>query len=83
MPDERVINRIHRVKTADAQVIELLREQASQVLTDCARPDTFLGRKTHEPFPQSEDGEANATPEPARLLKQTGDGQASGRRKDG
>jgi hypothetical protein len=55
MPDKRVINRI---QCADAQAIELLLEankQASQVLRDCARPDTFLGRKTHEPFPQGED----------------------------
>jgi hypothetical protein len=71
MPDKCVINRIHRAQSADAQVIERLREanqQASQVLTDCACPDTFLGRKTHEPFPQGEDGEANATPEPGHRI---------------
>jgi len=71
MPDKRVINRIHRVQSADAQAIELLREankQASQVLRNCARPDIFLGRKTHEPFPQGEDGEANATPEPGHRI---------------
>jgi hypothetical protein len=71
MPDKRVINCIHRVQSADAQAIELLREankQVSQVLRDCARPDTFLGRKTHEPFPQGEDGEANVTPEPGRRI---------------
>ncbi|NYG47686.1 hypothetical protein GGD67_005167 [Bradyrhizobium sp. IAR9] len=28
---------------------------AQQVLHECPEPDTFLGRKTHEPFPQAEE----------------------------
>jgi hypothetical protein len=71
MPDMRAISRIHHAQSADAQAIEQFREankQASQGLTDCACPDTFLGRKTHEPFPQGEDGEANATPEPGHRI---------------
>lgn len=29
-------------------------EMAQQVLQQCPGPDTFLGRKTQEPFPQEE-----------------------------
>ncbi|WP_156446990.1 hypothetical protein [Bradyrhizobium yuanmingense] len=29
-------------------------KKAQQVLQQCPEPDTFLGRKTQEPFPQEE-----------------------------
>lgn len=46
---------ICRPSQQDAQNLELLREfarKAADVLRRCPAPDTFLGRKTQEPFPR-------------------------------
>ena len=70
MPDKRVINWIHRVQSADAQAIELLREankQASQVLTDRARPDTFWAAR-----PMSRSGKVRTDRPTPRLNRVTG-----------
>ncbi|MGX4803196.1 hypothetical protein [Bradyrhizobium guangdongense] len=59
MPDDRApIRRVHTEASAIAEQNAQMREQVKKALeilkTDV--PDTFLGRKTHEPFP-SEDGD--------------------------
>jgi hypothetical protein len=41
----------------DAEVIDLLHEilEDARKVLELAMPDTFLGRKTHEPFPKEDD----------------------------
>jgi hypothetical protein len=48
---------ISRLSRHDVDEMERLREvarMAGEVLTRCPKPDTFLGRKTQEPFPKME-----------------------------
>ncbi|MGN8549606.1 hypothetical protein ACQPTN_35290 [Bradyrhizobium sp. 13971] len=57
MADQRVINLIYGDQRRDRRIIdETLRISAESVrlLKDNPPPDTFIGRKTHEPFPQGE-----------------------------
>jgi hypothetical protein len=53
---ERDINEINNLRAFVAEAIEVLRR--------CPKPDTFIGRKTQEPFPR----EAERTGNIARQL---------------
>jgi hypothetical protein len=55
MADKRVVNRIYRSQSQDTQMVQRARETNEHVLRmlkENPPPDTFLGRKTHEPFPK-------------------------------
>lgn len=46
---------ICRPSSREIKDVERLREfvqEAIEVLRQCPKPDTFAGRKTHEPFPK-------------------------------
>jgi len=54
MADKRAINRICRINDTDTEMVEQFRkanEQSWRILRENPQPDTFLGRKTQEPFP--------------------------------
>ena len=58
MPDNRApIRRIHHEASKIAELNTSLREQIAKALEilKTAVPDTFLGRKTYEPFPSEEE----------------------------
>jgi hypothetical protein len=49
----------HRLTAQDQRVTEQARKiirQSTDVLRQNPSPDTFLGHKTQEPFPQEQDG---------------------------
>ena len=53
MADERAVS--HPISTADLKIIMMTRElidRSLKLLRECPQPDTFLGRKTQEPFPK-------------------------------
>ncbi|MGY3533147.1 MULTISPECIES: hypothetical protein [Bradyrhizobium] len=57
MVDKRIINRIYRSHNLDSRIVEeaiKVSGRAFQLLRDNPAPDTFIGRKTQEPFPQEE-----------------------------
>ncbi|SFP66961.1 hypothetical protein SAMN05216330_10969 [Bradyrhizobium sp. Ghvi] len=60
MPDDRTpIRRVHNEASAIAQQNAHMREQIAKALEllKAAVPDTFLGRRTYEPFPSEGDEE--------------------------
>ena len=56
LSEQREIREIDRLREFVAEAIEVLKR--------CPKPDTFIGRKTQEPFPQ----ETETTREIARQL---------------
>ena len=62
MPDDRTpIRRVHNEASAITEQNALMRDQIARALQvlKTKLPDTFLGRKTHEPFPSESDAERN------------------------
>ena len=57
MTGETPVDRVHALTSAIARQNVIARELVAKcldVLRTTPLPDTFLGRKTHEPFPRSE-----------------------------
>lgn len=82
MVERRIINRIYRAHDGDAQTIERAQQTSARsrrVLKDNPRPDTFIGRKTQEPFPQEESkyGETQDRGRPTRYPSQAGESQVT------
>lgn len=64
MPEHgRIFRPLHEY---DQRLAEYTREALKQCyeLLQRPSPDTFLGRKTHEPFPTDEDQSGSASPPP-------------------
>lgn len=63
----RIRRRICRISERDMREIDRLRAfvaEAMELLKRCPQPDTFIGRKTQEPFPR----EAETTGDISRRL---------------
>ena len=56
MPIRRPIIFRASERQADVEFARLVTRNAVEILRQNPAPDTFLGRKTHEPFPEGEDG---------------------------
>ena len=68
MADTRASIRIRRADQNDAEKVARCRDscrRAARMLSDNPPPDTFLGRKTQEPFPNA-GGKERATPSTSR-----------------
>ena len=62
MPDDRApIQRIQNEASAIAQQNAQMREQIAKAIEilKTEMPDTFLGRKTYDPFPREDDKEGD------------------------
>jgi hypothetical protein len=57
MPDEPRVHRLTNLASEATRVRQQLRlaKEAAATLLSEPKPDTFLGRRTQEPFPQAEE----------------------------
>jgi hypothetical protein len=73
MLSRRGICRPSRFETSDVERMRKFIQEAIDVLKRFPEPDTFIGRKTQEPFPR----EAQATEKNRRRLSQLSSTQAN------